>query len=177
MNRYVTIKEIAEELGIDKSNARKYILDNGFTFEKHRTADTQNQLTLVLPNDQAEQVKQLRLSQGFSMNGQDGLVDTSKVEIFYIIQLVPELDSKRIKFGYTGNLNSRLRAHRTTCPNAKVLAQYPCHDAWEIVAIASITREDCQLIGNEVYQAGDLDKLIERAEAFFGLMPNEEDEK
>lgn len=172
MDGYVTIKEIAEEFGIDKSNARKYILDNGFVFEKTRTAETQNQLTLVLPTDQAGQVKQLRLSQGFSVDGQNGIVDVDKVGTFYIIQLVPELDDRRVKFGYTGNLSGRLRAHQTTCPNAKVFCQYSCRDAWEITAIASIAREGCQFISNEVYQVDNLDKLMQRAEDFFSLMPN-----
>lgn len=171
MDGYVTIKELAEEIGIDKSNARKYVIDNGFQFEKIRTLETQNQLTLVLTIEQAEQVKQLRLSHGFAINGRAQSAGTSKTTIFYIIQLVPELDCKRVKLGYTGNLNARLRAHRTTCPNAKVLAYYPCLETWELAAIASITREGCELIGNEVYQTSDLDMMIDRADTFFAIMP------
>lgn len=171
MDDYVTIKELAEIIGLDKSNARKYVIDNGFEFDKIRTPETQNQLTLVLTTEQAEQVKQLRLSHGFTINGHAQLADVAKTAVFYIIQLVPELDCKRVKLGYTGNLNARLRAHRTACPNAKVLAYYPCLETWELAAIASITREGCELIGNEVYQTSDLDMMVDRADTFFAIMP------
>ncbi len=173
MNSHITLKRLAEEIGIDKSNARKYVLDNGFTFEKIRSAETQNQLTLALPIEQANQVKQLRLSQGFPVNGHAEFRDTLKTGTFYIIQLIPELDNKRVKLGYTGNINSRLRAHQTTCPKANILAQYPCRETWELAAIASITRKNCELIGNEVYQVCDLDMVLEQAEDFFGIMPDE----
>jgi len=40
----------------------------------------------------------------------------------------------------------------------------------------SITREGCKLVLNEVYE-GDIAGFLERAERFFALMPNPENEK
>lgn len=172
-NEYVLLGDLANEFGIDKSNLRKYVLDNDIKPDKMRLPQSNNQLTLVLSREQAALVRQLRQSQGFEINGKsnDGPVIKVDVGVFYIIQLVPLLSLTRIKLGYTTNIKSRLRAHRTTCPNAKVLKQYYCKEIWEMAAIDSITCKNCTLIGSEVYDTDSAEQLIEQADQFFSIMP------
>jgi len=102
--KFVSIKNLSEDLGIDRSHARKYILKLGIIPEKRRTVDSGNQLTLTITNEEANLVKKHRFEQGFTsedkiVNGENGY--------FYVIQLVPELDPKRIKLGYTNDLKDR----------------------------------------------------------------------
>lgn len=65
MPEYVTLKDLAIELGIDRSNLRKYVLKNGFRPTKIRRRSSQSQLTLALTEAEAEVVRALRISQGF----------------------------------------------------------------------------------------------------------------
>jgi hypothetical protein len=95
---------------------------------------------------------------------------------FYIIQVVPEALPNRVKIGYADNVDQRLNEHRTAAPTAKLLKAWPCKRSWDYAAMDSITREGCKLVLNEVYE-GDITGFLERAEGFFALMPNPNDEK
>jgi hypothetical protein len=92
---------------------------------------------------------------------------------FYLIQLHPEDLPARLKIGYTDNLDVRQSDHRTNAPTLKLLKAWPCKRTWEEAAKASITREGCRRVGgdgSEVFD-GDVQEFIDRAEAFFALMP------
>lgn len=91
---------------------------------------------------------------------------------FYLIQLVPEALPNRVKIGYTDNLDNRLKEHQTAAPTAKLLRSWRCKRAWDQAAMDSITKADCHLIMNEVYE-GDIAKFIERGDQFFSVMPSE----
>jgi hypothetical protein len=165
--QYVTLKELAQELGLDRSNMRKYVLAKGLVPVRVRTPDSRQQLTLALLSTEAELVREWRSGEGFvlstPMENGNGY--------FYIIQLVPDLDGRRLKFGFTNSLEARLQAHRTASPTAILLASWPCQRAWEQAAIASITRQDCTLLSNEVYVCNSVDEAKDRAASFFNLMP------
>lgn len=51
---YVSIKELARRLGMDKSHARRYVLKLGFKPPKRRTPDSANQLTLTVTAAEAK---------------------------------------------------------------------------------------------------------------------------
>lgn len=166
---YTTIKALADELGIDRSNMRKYVLKHGFAPVSIRTADSSNQATLALLDEDAEMIRVLRTKQGFSATLQKPL--DNEHGFFYLIQLVPDLDPLRVKLGWTNDTLNRLSAHRTAAPTAELIKAWICRKAWEIAAIHSATRIDCALIGSEVYRCTDLDALTARCDAFFALMP------
>ena len=91
----------------------------------------------------------------------------------YVIQLLPKELSLRHKLGYTDNVEQRLRDHRTTAPTLELVKAWRCKPTWEKAAIAAITNCECEQIGgpnSEVYD-GDTDVFVERAGAFFSLMP------
>lgn len=166
-NNYVSLEELAEEFGLDKSNTRKFILNNGFIFSKMRSP-VHRQLMNVVTLEDAEQIREARSEQGFTqgtriLSPQDGY--------FYIIRLYPDLSAKRIKLGFATSLQSRLAGHRTAAPTAELLISWPCKNAWEKTAIDSITRIECALVANEVYDCENVDALIARGKQFFALMP------
>jgi hypothetical protein len=168
-DQYVLLSTLAQELGLDKSSMRKYIIKHGFGFAQLRTAESRGQLVLALTLQDAEAIRELRQHQGFTLtqaaeNGHGW---------FYIVQVVPDLDPLRVKLGFATDPVRRLEAHRTVSPTAQILKTWRCRLSWETVAIQSISRVDCQPIGGEVFTCTDLDALVQRADAFFALMPNE----
>ncbi len=167
MNEYVTLKHLANELGLDKSNLQKYVVKHGISPFKVRTNDSGRQLTLAITASEAETVRESRQAEGFS-----GLITPilNNDGYFYIIQLVPELAPNRVKLGYTNDILARLNAHRTSAPTATLIKYWQCRRSWEIAAIDSVTRCECQLISNEVFECDNLAILIERADQFFTIM-------
>lgn len=168
METLVAIKDLAAELGIDRSNLRRFAIKHGFNMPKMRTAESRNQLTLAFTIEDAEAIRQLR--RGFVKDAQRPVINGTG--LFYIVQLIPEFDPTRIKFGYTENLQGRLNAHRTSAPTVGLLESWPARRHWESTAIDSITREDCENIASEVFECGNLEDLVERADAFFLIMPS-----
>jgi hypothetical protein len=172
MENYVLLKDLARELGLDKSNTRKYVLKAGFSFLKVRTPEGRGQLTLALAVEDAETIRELRQSQGYVIGKHPGKIITDNGDgFFYIIQLVPELEANRVKLGFATDVDSRLQSHRTAAPTAQLVKAWPCKRSWEPTAITSLTREDCELLSGEVFRVGNLDLLIERGNAFFAIMP------
>jgi hypothetical protein len=165
---YVTIRELADEFGMLKSNLRPWATRHGFSWEKIRTPETQNQLTLALPAAEAESLRALRGSQGFGVSARP--IDNGHGE-FYIVQLIPEVIPGRLKLGFATNAASRLVAHRTVAPTAQLLMRWTCRKSWEPAAIASLTRSGCALVANEVFDCEDVEQIRERGDAFFALMP------
>ena len=168
---YVTLVNLAQEFGIDRSHIRKYVLKNGFSPVRIRTPESGGQQTLALTREDAESVRALRQQQGFNHytptpNGTDGF--------FYIIQVVPELSPNRVKLGFANNAQDRLASHRTSAPTAVLVRAWQCKRPWEACAIASIARIGCKLVANEVYEADSIQNLISRGNEFFKIMPQME---
>ena len=168
-NNFVSLKHLAEELGMDRSHARRYVLRLGIKPHKRRTMDSHNQLTLAVSRDEAEIIRQNRHKEGF--------VGTSKrvakdVGEFYLLRLVPELDPRRIKMGYADDLASRLCQHRTAAPTAEVVASWPCKRAWENTVMDCLAGSNCRLILNEVFECDDVNLLVALADQLFQLLPD-----
>jgi hypothetical protein len=168
-DEYVSLKALAAELGMDRSHARRYVLRLGVEPQKRRTPDSGGQLTLTVSASEAESIRSRRNEQGF--------LDSSKpvqneAGFFYIIQLVPELDPKRIKLGFADDVNVRLLQHRTSAPTAVVLKSWPCKRSWEGTVIDALASIGGKLILNEVYEFEDVQSLLNHGEKLFALLPN-----
>jgi len=168
-NGYISIKHLAEKLGMDRSHARRYVLKLGVNPQKRRTADSGSQLTLTVTEEEAASILKHRQEQGFSY---DGKPVESEAGVFYVIQLVPELDPKRIKLGFAIDLNDRLTQHRTAAPTAKVLTSWPCRRSWETTVMDCLSSVACRHILNEVFECSALDELVTKGNALFGMLPN-----
>lgn len=167
---YVSLNSLADDLGVDRSNLQKYV-KNSTPIEpfRRRTPDSRNQLTLVVTTEQAKLIRQKRESEGF---GVAIAAPTSDYGKFYIIQLVPELDPKRLKLGFAENLENRLSQHRTAAPTSKVLKSWPCKRSWETAVMDAFTVNHCRLILNEVFECDSNDELLSFGDSLFSHLPD-----
>lgn len=95
---------------------------------------------------------------------------------FYLIQLVPEALPNRVKIGFADNVERRLTEHQTAAPTARVVKAWPCKRSWDFAAMDSVTRTGCKLVLNEVFE-GEVQGFIERADAFFAVLPHPDSER
>jgi len=165
---FVSIKDLAKRLGMDRSNARRYVLKLGYAFHRRRTPDSRSQLTLCVTNAEADQIVTQRAAKGFI---DSAVVAVSDVGVFYVIQLVPDLDPKRLKLGFAESLEQRLSQHRTAAPTARLLRAWPCKRSWELTAIDALKCVGCRLILNEVFECDEPNAVVERGDAFFAMLP------
>lgn len=168
MSDYVTLKELADILGLDRSNARKLVLKYGFTPLRLRTKESGNQVSLALTKEDADRLLEIRNAQGFSATPKPMNDDAG---YFYVIQLIPEYNPNRVKLGFAVDVQARFQTHRTSAPTAVLLGFWPCRFTWEKAAIASITRIESANLVNEVYECENIERLLERVQTFFALMP------
>ena len=165
---FVSLKELAEEFGIDRTNLRKYVRRHGVKPHERRTRDSGHQLTLAVTIPEAETIRAHRRGEGFFDSPKPM---PKEVGDFYVIRLVPELDPRRIKLGFADDTDSRLAQHRTAAPTAVVVKSWPCRRTWESTAMDCLSGRDCKLILNEVFECEDVDALIRKADELFSLLP------
>jgi hypothetical protein len=169
VNEYISIKHLANKLGMDRSHARRYILKLGFNPQKRRTADSGNQLTLTVTDIEAEAILKHRQEKGFTAEGKPV---ESEAGLFYVIQLIPELDPARIKLGFAIDLNDRLAQHRTAAPTAKLFVSWPCRRSWEKTVMDCLSSANCKHILNEVFECNTLDQLVAKGNDLFEILPD-----
>lgn len=172
----VLVSDLADELGLDKSNLRRYIKNQGIKMIRVRTRHTRGQLTLALTKENAKAVREARRAQGYLTKDESepASISVNGTGYFYAVQLVPELLPERVKLGFAVDPNTRLKSHQTAAPTAKIIKAWPCKRVWEQAAIDSLTRLDSTHIANEVFDFGSIELMIERGNAFFDLMPGTE---
>jgi hypothetical protein len=168
----VSLKELAAKLGMDRSHTRKYVINLGIKPTKRRTPYSGGQLTLTVSAQEAEFICRTRAERGF-LDPQKAVV--AETGFFYVIQLVPELDPKRLKLGFADNAEVRLAQHRTSAPTARLLRSWPCKRSWERTAIDALAATGGRPIRNEVYEFTDVDVLLKRGDEFFALLPQPTD--
>lgn len=171
----VSISEVAKRLAVDISTARRLVRRYAADLGLAPTKGKQN--VIYLTSEDAE-----RLIAFYETKASRPLGDSESERAFqrfghfYVVQLVPEALPRRVKIGYTDNLDNRLAEHRCAAPTARLVKSWPCKRSWDYAAMDSITRVGCTLVLNEVYE-GDVQGFVERAEAFFSQMPNSEEER
>jgi hypothetical protein len=165
---FASIKELAIRLGMDRSHARRYVLKLGYSFHKRRTPDSGGQITHCVTAAEANEICSQRKAQGFQ---ESSMIPVSDFGVFYVIQLVPELDPRRLKLGFAESLDQRVLQHQTAAPTARVLRAWPCKRSWEPTTRDALTRVGCRLILNEVFECDEPEALVEQGEAFFKMLP------
>jgi len=170
---FVSLRRLAEMLGINQSQTRKYVLKLGYSPPQARTPDSRGKLTYVFTKEACEAIITTRRQQGFMMGDTRGTpVVSEDVGVFYIIQIIPELDPNRLKLGFAANVQERLAQHRTSAPTARILRSWPSRRTWEPTLIDCVGSRGCELILNEVYECADLAALLDYAEALFKMLPD-----
>ena len=166
-NDFVSLKQLAAELGLDRSNTRKYVLRSGIQPHRRRTPDSGGQLTLALTVEEAKAIRAKRAEEGF-LGSHSPIV--KEFGVFYLIQLVPELDPRRIKLGFADDIAMRMAQHKTAAPTASLVKTWSCKRSWELTVIDCLS-VDCKLILNEVYECEDVPGLVAKADRLFDLLP------
>jgi len=170
--KFVSLKRLAEKLGMDRSYARKWINAQGFKSVKRRTRDSGGQQEVCYTHEQAEQIIAQRQRLGFSLDGQAAQTINEDYGVFYIVQLIPELDKNRVKLGFAADIAHRITEHRTASPTAEVARTWPCKRTWEKTVIDTLTGRHCRLLNNEVYECDDIRELVEVGNNLFALLPD-----
>lgn len=167
MKDFVSIKQLADELRMDRSHARRFVIKEGFTFQKMRTEDSRNQLTLCLSREEAEKIKTHRKELGFGLNSP---IENQSPGYFYVIQLIPDLSPSRLKLGHAENVHHRLASHRCSAPTASILKNWPCKKSWEQAAIDCAKQETHIKLGFESFDFKHPKRVIDKLDAFFSSM-------
>jgi len=166
---FISLKELSNSIKLDRSNTRKIVLKYGIKPQKRRTIDSGNQLTLTITKSEANYIVEKRRENGF-LNSSKAVV--GDIGVFYIIQLIPELEPNRIKLGFSEDINSRLSQHRTASPTAIVLKIWPCKRSWESTVMDCLSSYNCKLILNEVYECSSINEIITIGDRLFAILPD-----
>lgn len=92
---------------------------------------------------------------------------TLRAGYFYLIQLLPKALPSRLKLGWTLNPAVRLRSHRCTCPDARIVRLWPCPPQMERPALRTVIDAGFRRIGPEVIDGPDLTAVVVVIEQHF----------
>ena len=85
---------------------------------------------------------------------------------FYLILLVPEFSSGRIKAGFTSRMDSRFNEHLMSAPTAKLIYSTPCLRSWETFLLAYVHSHG-ERIRSEVFDVASTKELIKNLKTLF----------
>ena len=175
MSEFVPIPEIAKRLRLDSSTVRRFIAREGgaLNIQIHRGKSDR---VLLTREDADKLIASYEARRGAMPVESEDTATFDRHGYFYIIQLIPEAVPNRVKVGFADSVEKRVAEHRTAAPTAKLLKTWPCKRSWDFAAMDSITRSDCKLVLNEVYE-GDINGFITRGDDFFAHMPDPNVEK
>lgn len=178
MPEYLTLDQVAERIGVEVTTVRRAVrriqsesdleILKGMVPGRARSA-------LCVSDAHANLIAayfEKKQGQTALQNGSPDLFASGDYGFFYLIQLVPEALPTRVKIGYTDALEIRLKEHQTSAPTARLVKSWRCKRAWDRAAMDSITKSDCALVLNEVYE-GEVEKFVQRGDDFFSRMPSE----
>jgi len=99
------------------------------------------------------------------------VAERESVAVVYVILLVPELSSRRLKIGFARSVNNRLKQHRTACPTAKLLRCWIASFNSESGFLALARSMGLSSVGSsaEVFDCENIPALLEAGDSFFGM--------
>jgi hypothetical protein len=113
---------------------------------------------------------QLRSRQGFDARSVKAVAVDDGNGFFYVVRLMPDVAPNRVKIGYANSLESRLAAHRTTCPRLELAQSWPCRRVFEPAAIAAAVNGSATCYGGEVYDVESVEGVVHRLDGFFEMV-------
>ena len=170
----VTLKDLAAELGMDRSHCRKFVLSMGIeTFPVRLVGARGSPLSAVTRVD-AEKIRLERRTRGFHIPADEPLDSTPSIASkcvgsFYVVALDPKARPGRLKFGYAQNVQGRLVEHRCAAPTAELLGAWPAKRSWEPCIMAALSLGATQ-VGAEVFDVEDVDVVLDKADRFMEML-------
>jgi len=171
----IGIAEIAKRLNVESTTVRRLIAKEAESLQIEIYRGKGDKVFLTV-DDANKLIASYEARRGKVSDKSESSVQYDRFGYFYVIQLVPEALPNRIKIGFADNVENRLIEHQTAAPTAKLLKAWPCKRSWDYAAMDSITRVDCKLVLNEVYE-GDIDSFIKRGDEFFSIIPSPDTDK
>ena len=162
----ITLKDLAAELGMDRSHLRKYTLRLGIIPQRTRTPESRNQATLAVSGSDADTIRQARVNAGFGGEAHETIKPFVQGDgLFYIVQPDPEMRPERVKLGYSTNFQERMASYTTANPDVALAANAFCKQNWEAAWIALLAgMPECTHVAGEVYDCTDIDAMVRRLE-------------
>jgi len=156
-HEYISIGKCSELLQMDKSHLLKAIKSGKYgtiTLEFQRDRNKQNQKVATISKDDFEIIKKSRESNGF---GTEKIIKSTK-GFFYIIQTNPHNIPNRYKFGFTNDLDNRIRSYKSVCPNMKIIEKYPCDSIHELPILKMIQKYG-KRVGQELFEINNIEAV------------------
>lgn len=157
IDRPVSLKQLAEELGFHTSSVRKAVVRRGFV--PFRLSEGKNK-PLFLKFKDAESFKQQieneRNNQVVSKVG----ISPSKISGVYFIEVPSYEGINRIKIGWSDNLSDRLSTYRTIIPDLRVKAVWQTTDAWCERAALKCAERLGRRVHQELFEFKDISSVL-----------------
>jgi len=167
----ISLRALAHELQIDASGLRKRIVANGISIH---TVKQNNRLCNGLSDEDATVIRSWHkdikdCGNNTLKSSKDDTATSCRPVTVYVIQLVPDLQPKRIKVGVADSIDARLSQHRTTCPTLSVLRLYTASPAHESILIQLLCSKEKQ-IGTEVFDVQSIEQTLTNIDTFFFIL-------
>lgn len=169
-DKMVSVIDIAKQVGKQKQTVFKVLKRLGIETQKIQGSNSRGQRVAYITKEESQLVISEILQKLQTNNSTEEIV-LPEYGVFYVIQLEPEHDSGRFKVGFATNINERIRQHRCSAPFAKLLKKWPCRSLWEKTAIDCVCN-GCEKLHTEVFRTDSIDKVIEKCDIFFSIMPD-----
>ena len=166
----VAIADLADELGTYRQSIFKVAKRLRIQPVKRREESRRNQQIAFVTQTEAAAIRAEFATRRRTGDSTGEIPFTVEEGMFYVIQLEPEHDPGRLKLGFTTDLVGRLRHHRCSAPFAAYIKSWPCRRVWERAAIDCLT-DSLEQLHTEVFRASSLEKVLERGDSFFAVMP------
>ena len=153
--------QVGEQLGVGYTTVRRYVSELSKVQEVEKSRTHTGHLASYLTQKQIDWIKNNLLP---TQSDKKKLLakrtqDSGEVGFFYVILLIPEFSSTRIKIGFTNNVSTRLSSHQCAAPTAKLLRSWPCKRNWEAFLTDVVLRHG-QCIRSEVFDVAKLEPLF-----------------
>ena len=164
--RRIAILEIAAQHGVRKQRIFKLVKRLQIEPVKQRSSDTKGQEASYITQDEYERLKP-HLD---GRVGQESATQSGTDAVFYLLLPEPQCDPRRFKVGFATDVEERIRHFKTIAPHVELVRKWPCKALWEKTAIDCVT-DGCERLHTEVFRSEAIEKVIDRADRFFALMP------
>lgn len=131
---YVTIKNLASELSMDRSHALKLVKAMNLVITQVRNPESGMQAMSAISRRDADMVIETRKANGFSLTANQVIANQSN--FLYVVAVDPEMRPGRVKVGKSMSVDNRIDSYRTICPQLEVIRTWSAPESCEGYLIA-----------------------------------------
>ncbi len=167
LDRPVSLKQLADELGFHSSSIRKIVVRRGFT--PFRLSEGNNK-PLYLKFSDAESFKQQITNENDNKIVSKSGLSSSKIGGVYFIEVPSYAGKNRVKIGWSDNFSDRLSTYRTIIPDLHVKALWQTSDAWCERAALKCAERLGRRVHQELFEFEDLNLVLDELNDLFSKM-------